>query len=109
MWIVYVLTFVAGIILACLIDSVVECISEREKYSKLEFESRLKWRVYGVVWTSIIISTFVLISAFIAQDRMDEDLKTRVEKLEEKMGRYESLNQIDTIVIRCFIDEEDLK
>ena len=109
MWIVYLLSFIAGGVIAWLIDTIVEHLADKENYSKLNFKSRLRGRIFGLVWTSIIVSTLVLISACIVLDRTDKDLRTRVETLEQKMEQYESLNQIDTIVIRRSIDEEDLK
>lgn len=108
MWIILILAFIAGGVIAWLIDEVVEHISDREKYSKLEFKTRIGWRIFGPVWTAIIASALTLIGACIALDNTDKDLKARTEKLEQKVEQLEAVNQIDTIVIHRFIDEEDL-
>lgn len=109
MWIIYLLSFIAGGFIAWLVDTVVEHIAEKEKYSKLEFKSRLQCRILGLVWAIIIASALALIGACIALDKTDKEHETRIETLEQKVEQLESLNQVDTIVFHRYMDENDLK
>ena len=109
MWILYLLSLIAGGFIAWLIDTVVKHIAEKENYSKCEFETRLKLRISGLVLAIIITSALTLIGACIALDKTDKEYETRIETLEQKVEQLESLNQVDTIVVQHLIDEEDLK
>ena len=109
MWIVYLLSFITGIFIAKLVDGLSEVISERNKYTASEFKDKAGTRIAGLAFLSIIAAALITIATALALSNEINDQKDRVESLENKVERLESLNQVDTIVIRKFIDEEDLK
>lgn len=104
MWIIFILSFIGGCFIAIVCEKLAETIVNRDDYTDKELKERLSANIAGLTYLTIVVSTIIMLSATLVVNKEMNETKERIERLE-------SLNQVDTIVVRHFVEveEEDLK
>lgn len=102
MWIIYVLCFIFGGLISCLVDRLSEFVSKRDRYSELKFRSSLNTKILTILAALMLLSGLFVISYAVCHEKTHKEMTDRIERIESVVG----IDTLDVTTNSCAVNEK---